>query len=146
MALAHADHIDHDAHIVSQQSDILPDGQYQYSYETSNGIAAQEQGAGGVAANGNAKYVAPDGQVVQLSYTADANGFVAQGSHVPQIPEEILKSLEWNRAHPEEDDYLHPELSAGHAAPLAAAGPAYSAPQIVTIRPHAYTTARPYRH
>lgn len=37
---------DHLATITRQESNISPDGSsYQYSYETSNGIAAQEQGA-----------------------------------------------------------------------------------------------------
>ncbi|CAD7090705.1 unnamed protein product [Hermetia illucens] len=95
------------AQIKSFGSDILPDGSYQYAYETSNGIAAQEQGAGGVRAQGAFSYTSPEGIPIQLTYAADENGFQPQGNHLPvppPIPEEILKALQWNAAHPEEED------------------------------------------
>lgn len=56
---------------------------------------------------GSDSYIAPDGQQVSFSYIADENGFQVQGSHIPTappIPPEILRALEWNAAHPEEDD------------------------------------------
>lgn len=52
-------------------------------------------------ASGSFSYTAPDGQQIQLTYTADENGFVPQGAHLPTpppIPEEILRSLEANAA------------------------------------------------
>lgn len=110
LGLANADHIEKDAQIINYQSDSHPDGSYQYAYETTNGIVGQEQGIGAVGASGSSQHVAPDGSIVKLSYTADHNGFIPQGSHVPLIPEAIIRSLEWNKAHPEEDNYLHPEL------------------------------------
>lgn len=33
------------AQIISQESDISPEGLYQYAYETDNGIVVKEQGA-----------------------------------------------------------------------------------------------------
>ncbi|KAH8297735.1 hypothetical protein KR054_007567, partial [Drosophila jambulina] len=87
------------------------DGSYNYQFETSNGIAQQEQGVGGYYASGSSQYYTPEGQLIQLTYTADENGFQPQGEHLPTphpIPEAILKSLEWNRNHPEEsDEYDH---------------------------------------
>ncbi|XP_017043004.1 pupal cuticle protein Edg-78E [Drosophila ficusphila] len=87
------------------------DGSYNYQFETSNGIAQQEQGVGGYYASGSSQYYTPEGQLIQLTYTADENGFQPQGEHLPTpppIPEAILKSLEWNRNHPEEiDEYAH---------------------------------------
>ncbi|EDW93702.1 pupal cuticle protein Edg-78E [Drosophila yakuba] len=87
------------------------DGSYNYQFETSNGIAQQEQGVGGYYASGSSQYYTPEGQLIQLTYTADENGFQPQGEHLPTphpIPEAILKSLEYNRNHPEEDgEYEH---------------------------------------
>lgn len=116
LALVASDNIDKDAQIRSQASDISPDGSYSWAFETSNGIAAQEQGVGGVRAAGASSYVSPDGTQIQLTYTADENGFHPEGSHLPQpppIPEYILRSLEWNAAHPDHEipeDQLRPTL------------------------------------
>ncbi|KAH1002796.1 hypothetical protein HUJ04_008850 [Dendroctonus ponderosae] len=80
------------------------DGTYQYLYETGNGINAQEQGDGrgdGTQAQGSFSYTAPDGQQIQIQYTADANGFNPQGAHIPTpppIPPEIQRSIEQNLA------------------------------------------------
>lgn len=75
-----------------------------YNYETGNSITAEEQGEArgdGTRAHGSYSYTAPDGQHVSVTYTADENGFVAQGSHIPTpppVPEAILKSLQENAA------------------------------------------------
>ncbi|KAK9512451.1 hypothetical protein O3M35_000882 [Rhynocoris fuscipes] len=82
------------------------DGSYSFSYETGNGIKAQESGrqssaAGpegpGTAAQGSFSYTGPDGVQYTITYTADENGFQAQGAHLPTpppIPPEILASLQ----------------------------------------------------
>lgn len=78
-----------------------------YSYETANSITAEEQGflknAGqedqeAQVAQGQYKYSAPDGQVVQVVYIADENGFQPQGDHIPtppSIPEPIQRALDY---------------------------------------------------
>lgn len=77
---------------------------YNYALETGNGISAQEQGdasGDGTRAQGSYSYTAPDGQLIQVQYTSDENGFLPQGSHLPvtpPVPEEILKSIEQNLA------------------------------------------------
>ncbi|CAD7090696.1 unnamed protein product [Hermetia illucens] len=104
------------AQIKSYASDILPDGSYHYAFETTNGIAAQEQGVGGHQAQGASSYTSPEGIPIQLAYSADENGFHPEGAHLPippPIPEEILKSLQWNAAHPEEDDPQY-EINSRH--------------------------------
>ena len=80
------------------------------SYETGNGIKAEEQGSQrsvgepaepGTVAQGSYSYTDPDGNLIQLTYTADENGFVPQGAHLPTsppIPPEILAALEKNAA------------------------------------------------
>ncbi|XP_045452348.1 spidroin-2-like [Melitaea cinxia] len=74
---------------------------YKYSYETSNGISAGEEGVAtnGVRAQGGYSYTGDDGVSYSVTYTADENGFQPQGDHLPTphpIPEEILKSIEEN--------------------------------------------------
>lgn len=89
-------------------------GSYRYGYETSNGISAQEQGVGGHHAAGGFSYISPEGIPISLSYTADEHGFHPEGAHLPvppPIPEAILRSLEYNAAHPEEEDPHYEEAS-----------------------------------
>lgn len=90
------------AQIVRQSSDTSPDGSYNYAYETSNGIYADEQGYPKspeiLAAQGQFQYVAPDGQVIRVAYTADENGFQPQGEHLPTpppVPAAIQRALNY---------------------------------------------------
>lgn len=81
------------------------------SYETENGINAQEQGQlknanspdPAMEAQGSYQYTAPDGTPISVQYVANENGFQPQGAHIPQIPDYIQKALAWNAAHPEEE-------------------------------------------
>ncbi|XP_038210261.1 endocuticle structural glycoprotein ABD-4-like [Zerene cesonia] len=72
--------------IIKQEFDQQADGSYVYSYETENGIKADEKGtlkkASGpdsndvIVAQGAFSYTAPDGTVINLNYVADdENGF-----------------------------------------------------------------------
>lgn len=79
------------------------EGDYKYDYETSNGISALESGVGGVFTAGAYAYYTPEGELIQLTYAADENGFQPRGEHLPTpppIPRAILKSLEYIRTHP----------------------------------------------
>uniref|UniRef100_A0A182PFJ0 Uncharacterized protein n=1 Tax=Anopheles epiroticus TaxID=199890 RepID=A0A182PFJ0_9DIPT len=109
LSLAAPQRPDAEAEILQQDNNIDPDGQYQYSYETANGIRGQETGtlkranspdtSDVIVAAGSVTYTAPDGTVVELSYTADdENGFQPSGSHLPTpppIPPQIQKALEY---------------------------------------------------
>jgi hypothetical protein len=76
-----------------------------YSYETGNGIVVQEQGylknpgqkdLEAQVATGSFSYTGPDGVLYTVTYTADENGFRAEGAHLPTpppIPEAIARSL-----------------------------------------------------
>ncbi|XP_055845228.1 pupal cuticle protein Edg-78E-like [Episyrphus balteatus] len=81
------------------------DGNFAYSFDTTNGIAVQE--AGNIAGvNGAAQWVSPEGIPIQLTYTADENGYHPSGAHLPTpppIPEAILRALEYIRTHPPKD-------------------------------------------
>ncbi|CAK1550814.1 unnamed protein product [Leptosia nina] len=89
------------ARIIALDSDIKEDGSYRWSYETENGIKAEEQGreADGIEAQGGFQYTGDDGQVYSVSYAANKDGFQPQGAHFPTpppTPEAILKALEQN--------------------------------------------------
>ncbi|GFG37119.1 hypothetical protein Cfor_05781 [Coptotermes formosanus] len=76
------------------------------SYETGNNIIAEETGflknpgienEEALVQHGSYTYTAPDGSIITVTYTADEQGFRAQGAHLPTpppIPAEIQKSLD----------------------------------------------------
>ena len=83
------------------------DGTYAWNYETSNGIRANEEGTGGVSAQGAASWTDKDGTPISLTYVADVNGFQPQGAHLPRdqpAPPHVLKALEFIRNNPPKDD------------------------------------------
>ncbi|XP_069674216.1 larval cuticle protein 65Ag1-like [Periplaneta americana] len=97
--------------IVKQDSQVNGDGSYSYSFETGDGTKAEQSGQlknlgpndDGEVVQGSFSYVAPDGKTYSVTYTADENGFQPQGEHLLAIPEAIARSIEYNKAHPEED-------------------------------------------
>ncbi|NP_001161275.1 cuticular protein precursor [Tribolium castaneum] len=104
-----------DAPILKQEQEVNFDGSYHSSYETGNGIAAQEQGqlknAGNPEAEaeevqGSFQYTAPDGTPIVLQYIANEYGFQPQGAHLPvaptppPIPPAIQRALDYIAAHP----------------------------------------------
>ncbi|XP_041978512.1 pupal cuticle protein 20-like [Aricia agestis] len=97
--------------ILKYENENNGDGNYKFSYETGNGISAQESGSPraqgpegpAVTAEGAFSYQAPDGQKISLTYTADENGFHPVGDHLPTpppIPDAILQSIEFNKRNP----------------------------------------------
>ena len=58
-------------------------------------------------AQGSYSYTAPDGTRITITYTADENGFVPQGDHLPTpppIPPEIQKALDFLATQPQQPD------------------------------------------
>jgi Insect cuticle protein len=107
LTLALAQQPESEAQVISQVSDIHPDGSYSNSYETSNGIKASESGVGGERAEGEYSYISPEGIPIRVTYVADENGFQPQGDHLPTpppVPEAILRALEYIRTHPPQPD------------------------------------------
>lgn len=100
--------------IVKQSQDVHPEG-YEFSYETANGIKAEESGAlknaGGeeesIAVQGTFEYTAPDGTPVRMTYIADENGYQPSGDLLPvapEIPDHVVRALEYIRTHPPKDE------------------------------------------
>ncbi|NP_001166737.1 cuticular protein RR-1 motif 11 precursor [Bombyx mori] len=92
---------DRNSNIITYENNVDINN-YNYGFETDNGIAVGENGVAhdGVHAQGGYSYKGDDGQVYSVTYTADKNGYKPQGNHLPTappIPDEILKSIEQNK-------------------------------------------------
>ncbi|XP_047097728.1 endocuticle structural glycoprotein SgAbd-3 [Schistocerca piceifrons] len=106
-----------DAVIVSATNDVNFDGSYRYSFETSDGQRASQEGALkqvsapgpdgdglGEAVRGDFSYTDDAGNQFAIQYTADENGYVPQGAHLPTpppIPEAIQKALAYIASQPQ---------------------------------------------
>lgn len=91
--------------ILRQDSNINPDGSFQYSFESGNGIAAEANGAlknigaeePALEIQGQFQYPSNEGGLIQLTYVANENGYQPQGNILPTpppIPIEIQRALE----------------------------------------------------
>ncbi|XP_034106945.1 cuticle protein CP14.6-like [Drosophila albomicans] len=86
---------DGEATVVRYDVDNIGVDGYNTAYETSNGIAAQEQGEiknlgsenEAISVKGQYQYIGPDGVTYSVSYIADENGFQPQGAHLPVAPQ-----------------------------------------------------------
>nr|XP_049704271.1 endocuticle structural glycoprotein ABD-4-like [Helicoverpa armigera] len=92
------------------------DGSYRWALQTSGGIFHEQKGslqpdsAGepSLLVQGQYQYTAPDGQIINVLYTAGENGFVAQGDHIPTpppIPPAIQRALDYLATKPPSTDY-----------------------------------------
>ena len=100
--------------MLASSYDQTPEGNFQYAYETENGIvgqaAAQVKNIGkdevALEITGSNQYKSPEGELVQLTYIANENGYQPQGSHLPTppapepIPEYIARALAYIETHP----------------------------------------------
>ncbi|CAG2055882.1 unnamed protein product [Timema podura] len=113
--------------ILSQVNIVNEDGSFQNSYESGDGSRAESSGSlknigpqeDGQVAQGSYSFYTPDGQLIEVRYIADENGFQPQSNALPvgpPIPEEILKALAYNAAHPEEDNLRNYESGDGSRA------------------------------
>lgn len=90
--------------IISYNNENAGDGNYEFSYETGNGITVQETGhqqGEFESVSGSFSYTGPDGVQYSITYTADENGFHPQGAHLPTpppIPPEIQRGVELSLA------------------------------------------------
>lgn len=106
--------------IVKADQQMDKHGNFQYEYESGNGI---KQGAQGFVRNAGQKdqsvvqegyysYIDEHGQQVGVHYIADEHGFRAVGDHLPTpppVPRAIQEGVEYNAAHPEEWEEMQNE-------------------------------------
>ncbi|XP_057370576.1 pupal cuticle protein 20-like [Daphnia carinata] len=83
---------------ITAQSDVRnADGSSQWSYAGSDGTTREESQAqlpggkdydngGGNTNKGASYYISPEGQKISLTWTADQNGFLPKGDHLPVAP------------------------------------------------------------
>ncbi|KAL5293257.1 hypothetical protein ACFFRR_011803 [Megaselia abdita] len=83
---------DGEAEILRYDSDNIGTGEYNWNFETTNGIKGEESGhlvpsqseAGeSISVKGSFSFVADDGQTYTVTYIADENGFQPEGHHLP---------------------------------------------------------------
>uniref|UniRef100_T1PCU4 Cuticle protein n=1 Tax=Musca domestica TaxID=7370 RepID=T1PCU4_MUSDO len=93
--------------ILKYNKEQSEDGSYKTEYETGNNIIHEETGFlkdfsennpnGVLVQHGQYSYQSPEGETINVQYTADERGFRATGDHIPTppaIPEEIQKGLD----------------------------------------------------
>ncbi|XP_013113601.1 pupal cuticle protein-like [Stomoxys calcitrans] len=84
------------------ESNVEYDGTFNYVFETTNGITAEEKSTGPHSVKGGFAYYSPEGELITMSYVADENGFHPKSTILPTpppIPPAILRSLEYIRTH-----------------------------------------------
>ncbi|KAK3857450.1 hypothetical protein Pcinc_036283 [Petrolisthes cinctipes] len=81
------------------------DGNFQYEFETENGIYTNAVGAPGSLGQSNMqgsyRFTLDDGSVAEVTWVADENGYRAESPLIPAIPEhvfELLRIAEQQRA------------------------------------------------
>ncbi|XP_060517845.1 larval cuticle protein 1-like [Cylas formicarius] len=100
--------------IVSQEINVEPDGKFQWSYESGDGTKQEQTGEPkqieneiGEAIQGSVSWTDPEGNQHSLKYVADENGYQPESEDIPkppEIPAAIARALEYNAAHPEEEE------------------------------------------
>ncbi|KAK9874928.1 hypothetical protein WA026_005743 [Henosepilachna vigintioctopunctata] len=136
------------AAILRLNNEINEDGSYQFDFETENRIQQKEVGQlknvgtdqESSVVQGSYSYVGDDGQTYNVNYVADELGFRATGDHLPvapEIPAEILKSLEQNAADEakgifDDGQYRSEQAGAAKSGYAGGAGRQYLAPAVQT--------------
>ncbi|XP_047996511.1 pupal cuticle protein 27-like [Leguminivora glycinivorella] len=85
------------AEVLKQDTEVGESG-FHYSFETTNGIRAEESNNAGNS-QGGFSYKGDDGITYTITYTAGEGGYKAQGAHLPvapPTPEAILLALQQN--------------------------------------------------
>lgn len=92
-AYASAQQDESQAQILQYENLVDQFGRFEYSYQTSNGISEQAEGAGAEYQRGSYSYTSPEGTPVEISYLADENGFQPQGNVLPVPHPAVAKAI-----------------------------------------------------
>ncbi|XP_075162623.1 pupal cuticle protein-like [Haematobia irritans] len=96
---------DKHADTIRFESNIEYDGTFNYVYETTNGITAEQKSNGEHSVKGGYAYYSPEGKLITMAYVADELGYHPRSSLLPTpppIPPAILRSLEYIRKRQQE--------------------------------------------
>ncbi|XP_053631875.1 cuticle protein AMP1B-like [Cherax quadricarinatus] len=81
-------HPDRDAQIVKDERSDSGDGNFYYSFETSNGISAQKTGTPGSKGQSNMdggfQFRLPDGTIAEVRYVANEYGYQPESDLIPK--------------------------------------------------------------
>nr|P81575.1 RecName: Full=Cuticle protein AM/CP1114; AltName: Full=CPAM/CPAM1114 [Cancer pagurus] len=90
---------DRDATILKDDRTDNGDGNFHYSFETSNGIQDTKTGVPGSAGqsnmNGDFSFPLDDGSTASFTYVADENGYHVESPLLPSIPEYVQKQIDF---------------------------------------------------
>nr|XP_053631874.1 cuticle protein AM1159-like [Cherax quadricarinatus] len=93
-------HPEKDAQIVVDERSDSGDGNFQYRFETSNGISAQKTGTPGSEGqsnmNGAFRFTLPDGTIAEVRYVANELGYQPESALLPTphpLPEHVHELL-----------------------------------------------------
>ncbi|XP_063598350.1 cuticle protein AMP1A-like [Penaeus indicus] len=108
VALARPQRPDSEAETVLDERSDNGDGNFQYTFQTSNGISSSNAGTPGSEGQSNMQgsysFVLPDGTTAEVSFVADENGFQPSSDLLPVAPPlpehvyELLRIAEDQRA------------------------------------------------
>ncbi|XP_037082335.1 larval cuticle protein 16/17-like [Pollicipes pollicipes] len=94
---------DRDAEIIKNEFSMDEAGGFIADMETSNSIQQSATGTsypgsepetGSYAMSGSYTYVAPGGQTIAVTWTADENGYVAESDSIPKLPAEQQAAID----------------------------------------------------
>ncbi|OXA58593.1 endocuticle structural glycoprotein SgAbd-3 [Folsomia candida] len=107
LALARPQQKNEEVTILKSEHENLGDGTFKWLSELSDGSKQEQSGylkpadaenpEGIQVIQGSYSYYSPEGELIELTYIADENGFQPQGAHLPTpppIPEAIQKALD----------------------------------------------------
>ncbi|KAL7738173.1 hypothetical protein ACLKA6_006512 [Drosophila palustris] len=103
-AVGHADDVHAD--VVSRSDDVRADG-FDHVLETSNHISRSDHSDEHGNQHGSYGWISPEGQHIEIKYTADEHGFHATGDAVPAVPDWVGRQLAWNAEHAHEEVHSH---------------------------------------
>ncbi|KAK3857468.1 hypothetical protein Pcinc_036301 [Petrolisthes cinctipes] len=90
LAAARPQNPDRDAVTLLDERQDNGDGNFNYQFETSNGIYTQKTGTPGIEGQSNMqgsfRFTLPDGTIAEVTYISDENGYQPQSPLIPTPP------------------------------------------------------------
>ncbi|XP_015517803.1 larval cuticle protein LCP-17 [Neodiprion lecontei] len=94
--------------ILKYNQDARPEGDWNLDFETQNGIVTKMESDAAGEMRGEYHYIDPEGKPVDVTWVAGRNGFVAQGSSIPAVPDTVVRALKYIEEHPYKEPVSKP--------------------------------------